>query len=464
MSHTGRSEATHRRSRLPLRTRIGLLVAIAVCAAVALTSVAAYITTRREMRESVDDNLVERAQAAVDNHLPVLLADLPSEALGAADLRAGLLYPNELMRTPKGPLGAPPVGAPELAVARGESVRSLRTVESHGVEYRVVSVPSGIGPALVLAQPTRSTEEVLSELRIVLLVVGGIGVLIAAFAGVAIARAGLRPIDRLSAAAEHVARTDELNPVEVEGDDELGRLARSFNSMLAALEQSRLRQQQLVADAGHELRTPLTSLRTNLDLLIQSTREGSTELDREERDALLADVRAQIEEMSELVGDLMVLARGDASPSHPGAVELTDVVERALDRVRRRAPTVTFATNLQPWQVFGDEADLERAVTNLLDNAAKWSPPGGTVTVRLSGGQLEVGDEGSGFTEQDLPHVFERFYRAAEARGRPGSGLGLAIVRQVIERHGGTASAGNAPSGGALLSVWLPGVHPPDNT
>jgi two-component system sensor histidine kinase MprB len=301
----------------------------------------------------------------------------------------------------------------------------------------------------------------LSRLGVVLLIVGLAGMGAAAAIGWAIGRAGLRPVENLTSAAEHVAATDELAPIEVHGDDELARLTVSFNTMLAALQRSRDRQRQLVADAGHELRTPLTSLRTNLDLLAQSDRAGEGGLTAAERAELLGDVRAQIEELSAAVSDLVELARDDAPDASAEPVDLAAVTENALDRVRRRASGLAFDVRLQPWIVHGDATALERAVTNLLDNAAKWSPAGGTVEVRLVGGELSVSDEGPGISDEDLPHVFERFYRATDARRLPGSGLGLAIVRQAAERHGGTVVAGRSDRGGARLVLTLPGQPQP---
>jgi two-component system sensor histidine kinase MprB len=242
----------------------------------------------------------------------------------------------------------------------------------------------------------------------------------------------------------------------VEGDDEVARLATAFNQMLLALGASRDRQRRLVADASHELRTPLTSLRTNLDLLRQA--EGNTALPAEARLELLDDVRGQIEELSALVGDLVELARDEPTTRVVAEVDLAEVVERAVTRVRRRAHGVSFDVVLDPWPVVGDANGLERAVTNLLDNAAKWSPPEGTVTVRLADGVLTVDDQGEGVAEADRPHVFERFYRAEESRAMPGSGLGLAIVRQVVDRHGGQIQVTEAPGGGARFALWLPGV------
>ncbi len=233
--------------------------------------------------------------------------------------------------------------------------------------------------------------------------------------------------------------------------------------MLTALAASRDRQRQLVADAGHELRTPLTSLRTNLDLLSQADETGAGELSPESRAELLDDVRAQIEELTTLIGDLVELARDEPLTHVVESVDLAEVVDRALVRVRRRAPGVEFDVDIASWWVVGESGPLERAVTNLLDNAAKWSPADGTVTVRVADGVLTVDDDGTGISERDLPHVFERFYRAEESRSMPGSGLGLSIVRQVVERHAGTVEAERRTSGGTRFTVRLPGSLVPDD-
>ncbi|HSV68304.1 MAG TPA: HAMP domain-containing sensor histidine kinase [Mycobacteriales bacterium] len=450
---------------MSLRARIALLVGLAVGLAVALSSVAAYVTVRHEVQEARDVSLLRRAGAAAASSLANtgVLARVPTEALGAADVRIAIVDSDGGALSAFGAASAPPLGMAELAVARGLSGVSLRDADLGGQHYRVVAVPTGQSSALVLAQSTADTQHELGRLGLVLLLVGGGGIVLSVSAGVAVARAGLRPVDQLTAAAEHVARTDRLEPIPVRGTDELARLTTSFNAMLAALARSRGRQQQLVADAGHELRTPLTSLRTNVDLLAQALRSagqpGQPSLDPAERDALLADARAQVGELSALVGDLVELARDEPPPAVTEPVELPDVVARAVERVRRRALTLRWAVRTEPWQVHGDATALERAVTNLLDNAAKWSPPDGTVTVTLVDGLLEVADQGPGIAAADLPHIFERFYRSAEGRNQPGSGLGLAIVRQVVERHGGTVTAGSGPTGGALFRLRLPG-HP----
>lgn len=258
------------------------------------------------------------------------------------------------------------------------------------------------------------------------------------------ARNGLRPVRRLTTAVEEIARTEKLDPLPIEGDDEIARLAAAFNQMLTSLAASRDRQRRLVADAGHELRTPLTSLRTNLDLLSQADSAGG--LPPEARAELLSDVRAQIEELTTLIGDLVELARDEPLTHVVESVDLSEVLDRALVRVRRRAPGVAFDSRAAPWWVVGEQAGIERAVTNLLDNAAKWSPEGGTVHVCLADGVLTVDDEGSGIAPHDLPHVFDRFYRSEESRSMPGSGLGLSIVRQVAERHAGPSRPATPPA------------------
>jgi two-component system sensor histidine kinase MprB len=209
-------------------------------------------------------------------------------------------------------------------------------------------------------------------------------------------------------------------------------------------------QRQLVADASHELRTPVTSLRTNIEVLL----EGG-ELDPEDRRRLLADVVEQSEELSALVGDLIELARGDQPGPDTEDVRLDGVVAESLARARRNAPGIHFAAQMEPVLVDGVPERLGRAINNLLDNAARHSPPGGTVEVRVGPEGVRVRDHGVGVAEADLPYVFDRFFRGTNSRGRQGSGLGLAIVRQVTEQHGGSVSVANAPDGGAVFTLTL---------
>jgi two-component system sensor histidine kinase MprB len=443
--------------RRSLASRVTILTTLAVGLSVAFVAFAAFMTARMQMQSTLDQSLLDRAEKVATYDVP-LNVEVPSWALGAADIRILYFTSAGNYRT-FDDFPALRLGQPELEVATGSSPRSVRTiVADDGERYRVVTVPArDPGQALVLAQSLEPQQRTLAKLGVVMLLFGLAGVIGAAAAGWAVARNGLRPVRRLTAAVEAIAETEDLRPLPVEGDDEIARLATAFNKMLVALAASRDRQRQLVADAGHELRTPLTSLRTNLDLLTQA----GPDLPEAARAELLADVRAQIEELTTLIGDLVELARDDPTPAAIETVHLDDIVERALVRARRRAPGVTFEADIEPWSVVGEPTALERAVMNLLDNAAKWSPPDGTVRVRLADGVLTVDDEGRGIAEADRPHVFERFWRSEESRSMPGSGLGLAIVAQVVDRHSGTVSVGSSPAGGARLTVQLPGVREP---
>jgi two-component system sensor histidine kinase MprB len=449
--------------RRSLASRVILLTTIAVGVAVAFLSVGAYVTVRMQLQSTLDESLLDRAHRAADSPaLQRLTTDfeLPSWALGAADVRIAFITSSRSVFTPDREGPQLHLGDAELAVAAGEQESSIRTITAGGTRYRVVTVPTAeSGQALVIAQSLRGQEQVLEQLGVVMLLFGLAGVIAAGVAGWTVARNGLRPVRRLTAAVEDNARTEDLHPLPVEGDDEIARLTTAFNQMLAALAASRDRQRRLVADAGHELRTPLTSLRTNLDLLAQA--DGSPDLPPQARAELLTDVRAQIEELTTLIGDLVELAREEPMAHIVEPVDLAEVVDRAVSRVRRRAPGITFDIKADPWWVVGESSALERAVTNLLDNAAKWSPPDGVVNVRIADGVLTVDDEGQGISDEDLPHVFDRFYRAEESRSMPGSGLGLSIVRQVVERHSGTVRAGRCSSGGCRFTVWLPGSATP---
>ena len=438
--------------RRSLASRVTLLTTIAVGLAVAVVALMAYATVRSQSIGTLDESLRTRAEAAVrSNALDVMVHQgAPSWALGVAGVHIGFLLDSGV---PLQVGDRMPHGRPELAVARGQADWSARTVVIDGDRYRLVAVKADPGQALELAQSLEPTDRMLTRLGLVMLLFGLAGVIVAGLAGWAVARNGLRPVRRLTVAVEEIARTQRLDPIPVEGNDEIARLSMAFNSMLTALSTSQRRQKQLVADAGHELRTPLTSLRTNLDLLAQA----DARLSPESRSELLTDVRAQIEEMTTLVGDLVELARDEPISPTVEPVELAEMVDHAVARVRRRAPLVQFDVRTDPWWLVGEPSALERAITNLLDNAAKWSPDGGTVTVRLQEGTLTVIDEGSGIAEEDLPRVFDRFYRSTESRTMPGSGLGLSIVRAVAERHGGRVRAGNAPGGGAVLWFQVPG-------
>ena len=444
--------------RRSLASRVAVLTTLALGAAIAIMALTAFVVMRQQLMSSLDQSLLNRAHkaAAFTTLSKITARGAPAWLLGAADVRI-IFITAEGQGMAGDDIPHFRIGRPELDVAAGTSESSVRTlVTVEGERFRVATVPAGSGQALMLAQPLATNDRTLDKLSGVLFVFGALGVLAALLVGWLVARNGLRPVRRLTTSVERITVTEDLTPLRVEGDDEIARLATAFNEMLLALGASRDRQRRLVADASHELRTPLTSLRTNLDLLRQA--EGNTALPPQARLELLDDVRGQIEELSALVGDLVELARDEPMTHVVGEVDLADVVERAVTRVRRRAQGIRFDVSLDPWPVVGDAASLERAVTNLLDNAAKWSPADGTVTVRLTDGVLVVDDEGPGIDEADRPHIFDRFYRSDESRAMPGSGLGLAIVRQVIDRHGGQIMIGEAPSGGARMMVRVPGV------
>lgn len=453
--------------RRSLASRVILLTTIAVGVAVAFMAGSAFLTAKLQLQSTLDESLLNRAKQASNSSILPITRDykLPSWALGAADVRIGFVTRERAYTADTGP--ALRLGNPELNVAEGRSESSIRTITAGGQNYRIVAVPSATdGEALVIAQSLESQESVLSKLGAVLLIFGLTGVIAAAVAGWFVARNGLRPVRRLTTAVEDIARTEDLTPLPIEGDDEIARLAGAFNTMLTALDASRDRQRRLVADAGHELRTPLTSLRTNIDLLTQAQADdGAMSLDPQSHEELLGDVRAQIEELTNLIGDLVELARDEPLTRIVEPIDLSEALEHAVARVRLRAPSVTFRIDAGTWWLVGEEANLERALTNLLDNAAKWSPPGGVVECRLTPGlgpdagtaTLIVDDQGPGIPVEHEAKVFDRFWRTDESRSMPGSGLGLSIVRQAVERHSGTVTAGRSPSGGARLTVCLPG-------
>nr|WP_271211422.1 HAMP domain-containing sensor histidine kinase [Rhodococcus wratislaviensis]GLK37413.1 putative two component sensor kinase MprB [Rhodococcus wratislaviensis] len=440
-----------------LRWRVTLLAASVVAIAVAVMAIAAYAVVSRALYADVDNQLRTRASALIDSNLvtfdPRYIA---GATLYTTDISVALIFPDLDTYTPPG--SSVPIGEPELSVARGERDTSLRTADNQ----RVLAERTQDGSTLVIAQRLAPTGAVLDRLAWVLFIVGGCGVVLAAAAGTTVGRTGLRPIARLTAATERVARTDDLTPMPVTGNDELARLTESFNTMLRALAESRERQSRLVADAGHELRTPLTSLRTNMELLIASSRPGAPHIPDEDMAELRTDVVAQIEELSQLVGDLVDLAREDAPETVFERVDLSEVVDRSLERARRRRNEIDFTAVTVPWFVYGDHAGLSRAVLNVLDNAAKWSPTGEQVRVAMKPAgdgllELTVDDAGPGIPEEDRELVFDRFYRSTASRSMPGSGLGLAIVRQVVVKHGGTIAVDVSERGGALIRIVLPG-------
>ncbi|WUH91819.1 HAMP domain-containing histidine kinase [Streptomyces sp. NBC_00433] len=459
--------------KLALRSRLTLLTAVAVAVAVAAVALASWFITRDQLVTQLDSTL--HSTAVAPGYLTKTIQDcmssvqsggnLPPSAVGVQIVKAdGTRCVGD---------GTPPikVQARDIEVAEGavDSVTHNGRTDS-GQAVRVFTEPLTSGPsrastgyALSISRPLAEIDKTLTTLAWVLLAVAGIGVIGASSAGLWIARTGLRPVDQLTEAVEHVARTEDLNVrIPVEGEDEIARLGKSFNAMTAALASSRDRQQQLIADAGHELRTPLTSLRTNIELLERSEATGRA-IPPEDRRALLASVKAQMTELAALIGDLQELSRPDAAPTLQ-VVPLHEITGTALERARLRGPDLTITADVSPWFVRGEAAALERALVNLLDNAVKFSPPAGRIDVTLYGGRLTVRDHGPGIPAEELPHVFERFWRSPSARSLPGSGLGLSIVARTVHQAGGTVALTPAQGGGTEATLYLPGAPtaPPD--
>ncbi len=458
---------TPARSSLSLRWRVMVLAMSMVALAVVLMAVAVYAVVSRALYDDLDSQLHYRARLLIESGSLAADPGKAIEGTAYSDVNAMLVNPGRAIYTANQQGQTLPLGEPEKQVLSGDLMMSLRTAN----HQRVLAIHLNNGSSLLISKSLTPTVLVLRRLGTVLLIVGGLGVAVAAIAGGMVARAGLRPVARLTEAAERVARTDDLRPIPVFGSDELARLTEAFNMMLRALAESRERQARLVTDAGHELRTPLTSLRTNVELLMASMAPGAPRLPEEEMAGLRADVIAQIEELSTLVGDLVDLTRDDARGVVHEPVDMTDVVDRSLERVRRRRNDIEFDVDVVGWQVYGDAAGLSRAVLNLLDNAAKWSPSGGRVGLRLAQidpahAELVVSDRGPGIPPQERDLVFERFFRSTTARAMPGSGLGLAIVKQVVLKHGGvlrvkdTVPGGQPP--GASVHVVLPGRPLPE--
>jgi two-component system sensor histidine kinase MprB len=502
---------------MSFRRRIALASTVAVTVAVVLASLLTYILTSNQLHSQVDEQLANRARTAgrLERYLKpgdvsTQAAKRESERLGldlnglsgsdkdsgedgkagasgtgaegegASLPRYGPAARNLFGKLPPGPDQVRgyqqvinsagtivvrsarnvslPIDSATLALAKHGGKPFYRDARVNGLHLRVLTEPFGSGRAIELAQPLTEVDSLLSRLRLILALLDLAGIAIAAVLGRLVAGAAVLPLKRLTQATEHVTLTRDLSGrIKSTGQDEIGRLARSFNAMLDALEgsidaldASVHAQRQLVADASHELRTPITSLRTNIEILQQAE-----QMDLADRRRLLSDVVEQIEELTLLMNDLIELARGEEPHVAAEEIRLDQLVREVVERARRHAAETRFELALAPTIVPGVPARLQRAITNLIDNAVKYSPPGEPVEIALRGDELTVRDHGPGIAEADLPHVFDRFYRGAEARGRPGSGLGLAIVRQVADQQGGRVSAERAPGGGTMMRLSL---------
>ncbi|HEY1834553.1 MAG TPA: HAMP domain-containing sensor histidine kinase [Solirubrobacteraceae bacterium] len=456
---------------MSLRVRIAAVASLCVALAVLAAAIGLYAAVRSDLRGEIDSALRNRAHGLaalvsareVDPFAypngGVLPAPGPGRfpgrvqpaPFGAASGYVELIDSNGQVFVPGGQGAAssrilPSAEDRRIAAAGDGSALSDRRVA--GTELRVLTLGTGRGSALLVARPLSEVEHELSHLLLILVLIGGAGIALAAVIGMLVARTALAPVARFTRDTEELTdRMDLSRRLQVRGRDELARLAESFNGTLDALERSVESQRHLVADASHELRTPIASLRANIQIL-----EEADKLPAGEQASLREDIVAELDELTALVGDLVELARGSDPPDAREDVRLDELIGVAVQSARRRSQ-LDFALSVEPTLVSGRAERIGRAVSNLLDNARKWSPEGGRVEVELKGGVLSVRDHGPGFQDEDLAHVFDRFYRAPGARGLPGSGLGLAIVRQAAEAVGGFAEAANAPGGGALLRV-----------
>lgn len=446
---------------MTLRTRLTLLVAGAVALAVVAASSAAFLLARAEMRSVIDRSLVERIaiapkieslRRAMQGFGGLVQGGGPAGELFRSEQYVQVVFADGSVLVPGGQEVILPVDDADLEVASGSLGPIIRDVLVDGHHLRMVTGPAGPGQSVQYARSLAEVDQTLAQLAFVLLLVSIGGVALAGGLGMLVARSSLRPVSALTATAEHVATTQDLRArIDTDRRDEIGRLAASFNMMLEALDRSREQQQRLVADASHELRTPLTSLRTNLEVLARAK-----DLDADQRAEILDDVTFELRELSSLVEEMVELATDARAAEEPlTEVRLDEVVAEVVERAERRTGRTIEVTG-SSGVITGRPGLLQRALSNLIDNAHKWSPDGEPIEVTVDGGRVEVRDHGPGISSDDLPHIFDRFYRATDARTMPGSGLGLSIVKEVVDGHGGRVFARNATGGGATVGFELP--------
>ena len=449
------------RVRTSLRYRLVFLTALTIIMAAVIAGVGTYQAARVSLYSQLDLELL----AIADRTAAQIATDFEENtisnvsSLSAENVVVILVAANGNVDTLLGDAEIL-IGPSEIAVARIQTGSSARDGQSTaGAEYRIVAIPfietsKGEAYALVIARTLGPTSSGLANLSALQWVIGITAVALAIVAAIFVASATLNPIRELTSVVSGITSTDELTTIEVRGASEVAELERSFNLMMESLTASRNQQDRLIADAGHELRTPLTSLRTNIELLIAD--ETAKMLPVGARSEILSDVAAQLGEFTSLINDLVVLSRGDDMPRNFIVLNFAEVIERAIARVQRRGPSLTFDVRLKPFFVMGDYVTLERAVTNLLDNAVKFSPEGTTITVRLNNSGLVISDQGPGIAPEDAAHIFERFYRSDSSRNTPGTGLGLSIVDHTVNAHGGTITVESPPGGGAVFTVHIP--------
>lgn len=444
-------------SSASLQRRVGAYTLLIVALAVLVTGFGGYLAARYSLIGSIDNHLVTSSQ--------VVGASLGTSPDAAAVARYVTTAPDldgtqivlvgadgRVFRPPGSVL---PVDSDDVAIAAGRSpARGFVAEGSDGTDYRLLVEPLGTGFALVLGRTMATAQQILAALALAVAVSGLIAVIAAGLVARRVARAGLTPVRSLTDEVEERAAAEDFAPVSVSRTDEIGRLAIAFNHLLDAVQVSRTRQARFVADAGHELRTPLTSMRTNIELLSADTNRAM--LRPEDRLTIMQDVRAQLVEFSDLVSDLIGLTREDRTAADFDEVDLTAVLEEAVDRVSMRAVGLQWVVDLEPTYLNGDADLLTRAFVNVLDNAVKFSPARGTITVTLKRGVVRIADEGRGVTPEERPFVFDRFFRSEASRATPGTGLGLSITESVVRQHGGTVAVNDAPSGGAAFLLTFP--------
>ena len=458
---------------MTFRGRLVLAATAAVLVVVVLGSLATYLVAYNSLVGSVDVNLsngvvatldAEGGTPRIDNNY---CSSSPGECIQVVDHTGQVVsgFGQSLAVTGTVRSVAASAGkAPETffsTTVNGVDVREVVAALAPGFEYTVVAGSEVLpeGGALQLTTSLTGVNQELRHLAVALWLIVLVGITVAVLLGLAVGRTVLRPLNNLTRTIEELADTTNVSRrLDPGGPDELGRLRRAFNRLLAALDSSRESQRQLVLDASHELRTPLTSLRTNMEVAARLE-----DLDPAERDVLINDVLTQMDELTSLVGDLSELARGEQPNLTPEPIRFDLIVLEAVEvaTTHGRSRGVTFEATVAPCWVSGSASRIERAVDNLLDNALKWSPDGGVVEVSCGEGVLFVRDHGPGVADSDVDFIFDRFYRSAGARSRPGSGLGLAIVAQVARDEGGTVDVYHAPGGGALFRFGLPTIAAP---
>ena len=448
---------------MTITRRIALVSATAVAVTVLVASVAAFVGARSQLLGQIDESLIDRM--ALYSEISGL--DIPRAGAGQTgrDPLAGLaaLLPRQTrsdfdttylqISTPRGKIN---IGEGGLVLPSPDSLAvgevSLRSEWVDGVHVRIAAfAETDASVFLQVGRPLAEADETLAGLALLLAVGGALGILVAAALGFVVARSAVKPIGDLEHDVSRIARSRELGRrVEVVGSDEVAQLGSAFNDLLGELESAQAQQARLVRDAGHELRTPLTSLRTNLELLLRH------EIPADDRKQVLSSAQAEVEELTILVGEIVDLATDRYDEEPTSTIVLREVVTEVVDRLERRhRRSVEFSGDDSV--VEGKPSALTRAVSNVVANAHKWSPADGVIEVTIKEGTVTVVDAGPGFHDGDVGHVFERFYRADDARSTPGSGLGLSIVEQIVTDHGGTVFAHNREDGpGAIVGFSLP--------